>query len=352
MFLGSRTTRSSREQREEMKMSAHGSRTDEELQHWQRIHTTSSALDSMRSTNTSGDLHKVGGGMERERALQQFGSSGKIYPTGGTLLAGMAAGFTLMFLWGINPLAQLERLWSSYLNALALAPLLTKMCTAGVCTLVGDTLAQVLPFLLKSSHSSDAAAQKGSSTVDGGSGAAGKPGSGAPSGGLDQRSNSLKHPVEAPANPTLYEHSSQGGLLPGFKYDPARAARFLLFSVLLATPVAHQWFNFLDKVILPDAPTSPLAVVLKMMSDQFLMTPFMTSVFFAVMTTLEGHPDRALTTVKDKIKPTLKANYLLWPAAHLVNFGLVPLDLRILYINIVAIGWTVYLSSAQASKSA
>ncbi|KAF5825645.1 hypothetical protein DUNSADRAFT_7859, partial [Dunaliella salina] len=81
-------------------------------------------------------------------------------------------------------------------------------------------------------------------------------------------------------------------------------------------------------VILPDAPTSPMAVVLKMMSDQFLMTPFMTSVFFAVMTSLEGHPDRALSTVKDKIKPTLKANYLLWPAAHLVNFGLVPLDLR------------------------
>jgi len=37
---------------------------------------------------------------------------------------------------------------------------------------------------------------------------------------------------------------------------------------------------------------------------------------------------RALSTVKNKIKPTLKANYLLWPAAHLVNFGLVPLDLR------------------------
>eukprot|EP00967_Tisochrysis_lutea_P007604 scaffold9087_cov18-Tisochrysis_lutea.AAC.3 len=250
MFLGSRTTRSSREQREEMKMSAHGSRTDEELQHWQRIHTTSSALDSMRSTNTSGDLHKVGGGMERERALQQFGSSGKIYPTGGTLLAGGLHADVLVGHQSLGtvgaPVVQLPQgraaqekdrrkskreqshavlspavlptLTTAHLanpsascksyadalpapallllicSALALAPLLTKMCTAGVCTLVGDTLAQVLPFLLKSSHSSDAAAQKGSSTVDGGSGAAGKPGSGAPSGGLDQRSNSLKHP--------------------------------------------------------------------------------------------------------------------------------------------------------------
>ncbi|KAF5830952.1 hypothetical protein DUNSADRAFT_13809 [Dunaliella salina] len=254
MFLGSRT-RSSRDQQGpagEVKSFAHspGSRTDEKTD-WHRIHTTSSALDSMRTSNTGGELHKVGGSMERERALQQFGNTGKINPSGGTILAGMAAGFTLMFLLGINPLTQLERAWSSYLSALAFAPLLTKMCTAGVCTLVGDTLAQVLPFLLKSSSSSDAAAQKGSSIAGEGAGVAGKPGNGSPSGGLDQRSNSLKQSHEVSASPPSHEHSSQGGLLPGFKYDPARAVRFLAFSVLLATPVAHQWFNFLDKVSEP-----------------------------------------------------------------------------------------------------
>eukprot|EP00983_Pelagomonas_calceolata_P052448 1142852-Pelagomonas_calceolata.AAC.1 len=37
-----------------------------------------------------------------------------------------------------------------------------------------------------------------------------------------------------------------------------------------------------------------------MMSDQFLMTPFMTSVFFAVMTTLEGHPDRCVVARQAK----------------------------------------------------
>jgi len=37
---------------------------------------------------------------------------------------------------------------------------------------------------------------------------------------------------------------------------------------------------------------------------------------------------RALAAVQSKIVPTLKANYLLWPAAHLINFGFVPLELR------------------------
>jgi protein Mpv17 len=55
--------------------------------------------------------------------------------------------------------------------------------------------------------------------------------------------------------------------------------------------------------------------------------------------------------VRTKLKPTLLANYMVWPAAHLINFSLVPLDLRILYVNVIAIFWTVYLSS-MASKNA
>jgi len=111
---------------------------------------------------------------------------------------------------------------------------------------VGDYLAQVLPFLLKSSE------PEAHSDVSnpGGHGTMGKPGSGAPSGGLDQRNIKAFEMSAGPApqNEFNLTSSANGGLLPGFKYDPARAARFLLFSVFLATPVAHQWFAFLDKV--------------------------------------------------------------------------------------------------------
>jgi len=37
---------------------------------------------------------------------------------------------------------------------------------------------------------------------------------------------------------------------------------------------------------------------------------------------------RAIASAQAKIKPTLKANYVVWPAAHIINFGYVPLDLR------------------------
>ena len=37
--------------------------------------------------------------------------------------------------------------------------------------------------------------------------------------------------------------------------------------------------------------------------------------------------------------PPQLANYVLWPLAHLVNFKYVPSDWRILFNNVVALGW-------------
>lgn len=42
-----------------------------------------------------------------------------------------------------------------------------------------------------------------------------------------------------------------------------------------------------------------------------------------------------VSTVKAKLKPTLLANWTVWPLAHVINFALVPPAQRILYINVV-----------------
>jgi Mpv17 / PMP22 family len=41
--------------------------------------------------------------------------------------------------------------------------------------------------------------------------------------------------------------------------------------------------------------------------------------------------------VQDKFVPTMAASYKLWPAAHLVNFALVPPAYRVLYTNLVSV---------------
>lgn len=44
---------------------------------------------------------------------------------------------------------------------------------------------------------------------------------------------------------------------------------------------------------------------------------------------------QAVAEAKEKFKPTLMANYVLWPAANLINFAFVPPSQRILYCNVI-----------------
>lgn len=87
---------------------------------------------------------------------------------------------------------------------------------------------------------------------------------------------------------------------------------------------------------MPTDPTSPIAVFSKVALDQVLMAPCMTSLFFAAMAFLEGSSrSEVAELVKGKLKPTLLANWTVWPIAHVINFALVPPAQRILYINVI-----------------
>lgn len=47
---------------------------------------------------------------------------------------------------------------------------------------------------------------------------------------------------------------------------------------------------------------------------------------------------QVVSTVQAKLRPTLLANWTVWPLAHVINFALVPPAQRILYINVVNVG--------------
>lgn len=62
------------------------------------------------------------------------------------------------------------------------------------------------------------------------------------------------------------------------------------------------------------------------------------------------------SSVKDKLNkawvPGMTNNFLLWPWVQAVNFKFVPLEHRVLVVNIVALGWNCYLSYLNSSGSA
>jgi len=128
------------------------------------------------------------------------------------------------------------------------------------------------------------------------------------------------------------------------RVDLARTARVTSVG-LIAGPLYHHWYNLLEKR-LPGATLS--RVCTKMLVDQSVMAPTIVSIFFFMVGILEGRPlGDVVAKYKRDFIDTMKGNYVLWPAANLINFKFVPLDLRILYINCVSLIWNIFISHQQ-----
>ncbi|MEW5313097.1 MAG: hypothetical protein WDW38_004690 [Sanguina aurantia] len=229
------------------------------------------------------------------------------------------------------------------MQALTKRPLFTKIVTGIVGTIIGDAVAQIsshamAPRARISSSRSNlmkdtplASKQQRRSTD-----IPGKDADKAPSGGVGAPKSCDSLTGEADAD---YETR-----LP-FKYNFQRLFRLCLCSALIGTPLGHTWFGFLDKAVYPLNPTCTAAVLTKLALDQLVMAPVGLSIFLFANKMLEtADAGISASEVGQKVRPLVSANYLLWPAANFINFKFVPPEQRILYINIIAVGWTAVLS--------
>lgn len=162
------------------------------------------------------------------------------------------------------------------------------------------------------------------------------------------RTKAFTSVVAAVLGDLIAQRASKPANSPDWRNDWARTARFAVFAGAFGGPVGHYWYRFLDGRIMPHNPKSAQAVFSKVALDQLLFAPACTPVFYGYKVTAEGRPGEFVEEVKDKFAPTLIAGYKLWPAAHLINFALVPPNQRILYANVVSIAGTYLLSRAAA----
>ncbi|KAK1450788.1 sym-1 [Colletotrichum cuscutae] len=124
------------------------------------------------------------------------------------------------------------------------------------------------------------------------------------------------------------------------KHEWARTGRMALYGGAIFGPVATTWFKFLqNNIVLKNKNAEMLA---RVAVDQGVFAPVMISVFLSSMATLEGG------SIKEKLdknyKTALTSNYMLWPFVQVVNFKFVPLHHRVLFVNVISIGWNSYLS--------
>lgn len=89
-------------------------------------------------------------------------------------------------------------------------------------------------------------------------------------------------------------------------------------------------------------PNRRVEMLARVACDQLLFAPVMIGVFLGSMATMEGKS--ANERIEKAWWPALQANWMLWPFVQMVNFTFVPLQHRIMFVNIISIGWNSYLS--------
>lgn len=153
------------------------------------------------------------------------------------------------------------------------------------------------------------------------------------------------HEMDKERPPPLGELGHAKHIPPPFDFE--RLTRFMSYGFFMA-PIQFKWFGFLSRAF-PLTKKSPTLPALKrVVVDQLMFAPFGMDIpnfrdkcladgvdkglacFFTFMTVAEGGGKRALTRkFQDVYLPTLKANFVLWPAVQILNFRVVPIQFQI-----------------------
>ena len=119
----------------------------------------------------------------------------------------------------------------------------------------------------------------------------------------------------------------------------------LLIEIGVFGPAATKWYQFLEKKIVLS--TTATTTVSRVLADQCVFAPINMFCFLSSMALMEG------SSPEEKVKKSylagLKANWVVWPPIQAMNFTLVPLEHRVLVVNVVSLGWNCFLSYLNSS---
>ncbi|GAB6020458.1 hypothetical protein CHUAL_003149 [Chamberlinius hualienensis] len=121
-----------------------------------------------------------------------------------------------------------------------------------------------------------------------------------------------------------------------------RRTRDMALSGLTVGFICHHWYVWLDRII----PGRTLAIVMKkLVLDQIFLSPVYISAFFVTVGVLErAKPADVAKEIWEKGTKIYTAEWFIWPPAQIINFAFLPTKYRVLYDNIISLGFDVYTS--------
>ncbi|KAK9821015.1 hypothetical protein WJX74_001125 [Apatococcus lobatus] len=124
--------------------------------------------------------------------------------------------------------------------------------------------------------------------------------------------------------------------------DFVRTARMGAFGTLFYGPFQHIWYQLLDQVW----PTKQFNHFLcKLLANQFALGPLTLVTSFTWNYTLLNKRSELAGKLQRDGFPTLQNGWKFWVPAASLNFLLIPLRFRVLFMSLCSMCWTGYLSN-------
>ena len=129
-------------------------------------------------------------------------------------------------------------------------------------------------------------------------------------------------------------------------YNMARTLRAVVYGSLIFAPIGDKWMKFLEsKIRFVNSKPQSSNNLLRVAVDQLCFAPLSLPFYFGCMTLLELQPPEvAGLKIREQWWSTLLTNWSVWPAIQMVNFSFVPVQHRLLVINVAAMFWNAFLS--------
>eukprot|EP00741_Cyanophora_paradoxa_P013604 tig00020703_g13134.t1 len=128
-----------------------------------------------------------------------------------------------------------------------------------------------------------------------------------------------------------------------------RTLKLFLFGFVVSGPAGHFWQQIIERLF--RGRRSKTLALEKVIVDQTVFAPFMNAAFIVCMSWIEKRGVWETGVVlKRTLLSVLKANWRVWPLANLINYKYVPVQLRVLFCNIVSLFWTCFLVLKTSTK--
>lgn len=123
-----------------------------------------------------------------------------------------------------------------------------------------------------------------------------------------------------------------------------RTAEFSTLGLFLVGPTLRFWYGRLDRIVSSKQAAWKVAVK-KASLDQLVFAPAFIVLFTSSISFMQGmNVESVVHRLKSEYTTILKTNYIIWPAAQIINFALIPLNYQVLFVQLVAVIWNTYLS--------